>query len=194
VKLLGEQPSVLADTGPLCRLAEAGEVQLDVAAQYLAPALNVVKDVEIELRRRATFPVHARLRRLELLGIPRQEAITLTDAQLLSRVQTILDRRRSRYPDHDHKDRGEVVTAVTAGSLGMPVLMDEGWGKRLAQSEGVEIFTTEDLAVELAAVGKLRSLHAFAIFRIVYSNADRSVFDQRVSDLQAELTRRGNAP
>ena len=194
MKLLGEQPSVLADTGPLCRLAEAGEVQLDVAAQYLAPALCVVKDVEVELRRRATFPVHARLKRLELLGLPRHEAVTLTDARLLSRVQTILDGRRRRHPDHEDKDRGEVVTALTAGSLGMPVLMDEGWGKRLARSEGVEVFTTEDLAVELAAVGKLKSLHAYAIFRIVYSNADRSAFDQRVADLAADLTKRGRAP
>jgi hypothetical protein len=111
VKLLGERSSVLADTGPFCRLAEAGEHQLDAAAEYLAPVLHIVKDVEGELRRRATIPVHARLNRLELLGVPRHEPITLTDARLLSRIETILARRRKRYPDHENKDKGEVVTA-----------------------------------------------------------------------------------
>jgi hypothetical protein len=72
----------------------------------------------------------------------------------------------------------------------MPVLMDEGWGKRLALSEGVQVFTTQDLAVELAALEKLKSIHAFGIFRIVYANASRADFDQRVADLKAELARR----
>lgn len=190
MKLLGEQPSVLADTGPLCRLAEAGEAHLDVAAEYLAPALRIVKDVQIELRRRATFPEHARLKRLEQLEVPRYEPITLTDARLLSRVETILTRRRQRYPDHADKDRGEVVTTLTAAALGVPVLMDEGWGKNLAASEGVEVFTTQDLAAELAAVGKLKPIHAFGIFRIVYADATRAAFEQRVVEFKAVLDAR----
>jgi hypothetical protein len=190
VKLIGEQEAVLADTGPLCRLAEAGEVQLDVAAEYLAPVLYVVIDVQKEIRRRATKAEHARLTRLAQLDVPRQEALTITDKDILADIEAILARRRIRYPDHEDKDRGELATALAAHSLGMSVLMDDGWGKKMAASRKVDVFTTQDLAVELAALDKLKAIHAYALYRIVYSDASRAEFDQRVEELKAELAER----
>jgi predicted nucleic acid-binding protein len=175
-----EQDMILADTGPFCRLAEAGEAHLDAAALYLEPNVQVVIDVHKELRRRSTVSVHARLTRLELLGVPREEPITITDKNLLDRVETILEGRRRRKPGHEHEDRGEVTTALVAADLGVPVLMDDGVGKRLAAQEGVEIFTTQDLAVELAASDALGSLHAYGIYRIVYQNSTHQEFDRLV--------------
>lgn len=190
MKLIGEQKAVLSDTGPLCRLAEAGEVQLDIAAEYLAPVLHVVTDVEKELRHRATKPEHNRLTRLELLGVPRYESVSITDKTILDDIDRVLKRRRERYPDHEDKDRGELVTARAAKALDMAVLMDDGWGKRMAASKDVEIFTTQDLAVELAALDKLKSVHAYGLYRIVYADAARSEFDRRVEELKAELAER----
>jgi hypothetical protein len=180
MKRIGEQDVILADTGPFCRLAEAGEAHLDVAARYLEPNVRIVMDVHKELRRRSTVSVHARLTRLELLGVPREEPITMTDKHLLDRIEAILEGRRRRKPGHEGEDRGEVTTALVAAELGVPVLMDDGFGKRLAAQEGVEVFTTQDLAVELAAHGVLGSLHAYGIYRIVYQNSTREEFDRLV--------------
>jgi len=180
MKRIAEQDLILADTGPFCRLAEAGEAHLDAAALYLEPNVQVVIDVHKELRRRSTVSVHARLTRLELLGVPREEPITITDKNLLDRVEAILQGRRRRKPGHEREDRGEVTTALVAADLGVPVLMDDGFGKRLAAQEGVEIFTTQDLAVELAAYDALRSLHAYGLYRIVYQNSNRREFDRLV--------------
>jgi hypothetical protein len=58
--------------------------------------------------------------------------------------------------------------------------LDDGFGKRLAAQEGVEVFTTQDLAVELASRGVLGSLHAYGIYRIVYKNGTREEFDRLV--------------
>ena len=158
---------ILGDTGPFCRLAEAGEAHLDVAAGYLKAQLQIVMDVHRELRRRATTPAHARLNRLALLGIPEHEPITITDKFLLERVDTIIEGRRRRKPGHADEDRGEVATALVAAAMSVPVLMDDGWGKRLAVSQNVRVFTTQDLAVELAATETLHPRFAFGIYRAV---------------------------
>jgi hypothetical protein len=177
---IAEQDVILAETGPFCRLAEAGEAHLDAAARYLQPNVRVVIDVHKKLRRRSAIPVHARLTRLELLGVPRDEPIPITDKHLLDRIQTILEGRRRHKPAHEHEDRGEITTALVAADLGVPVLMDDGFGKRLAAHEGVEVFTTQDLAVELAAYGVLGALHAYGIYRIVYQDSTREEFDRLV--------------
>jgi hypothetical protein len=180
VRCIAGQAAILSDTGPLCRLAEAGEAQLEAAARYLRPNLKVVIDVHKELRRRATFPEHQRLKRLELLDVPTGEPITITDSGLLARIATILEGRRRLNPAHVAKDRGEVATALVAADLGIPVLMDDGFGKNLAAKEGVEVFTTRDLAIELAASGRLKRLHAHGIHRIVYEKTTREEFDELV--------------
>lgn len=180
MKRIAEQDMVLADTGPFCRLAEAGEAHLEAAAHYLEPNVHVVMDVHKELRRRSMVSVHSRLKRLELLSVPREEPITVTDKHLLARIEAILEGRRRHKPGHEREDRGEVTTALVAADLGVPVLMDDGFGKRLAAQEGVEIFTTQDLAVELAGYGVLGSLHAYGIYRIVYANSTRAEFDRLV--------------
>lgn len=184
MKRIGRQGAILADAGPFCRLAEAGEAQLEAAARYLRPNVKVVMDVHKELRRRAAFPEHQRLKRLELLDVPAGEPIEITDSGLLARVAAILEGRRRLSPGHADKDRGEVATALVAADLGLPVLMDDGFGKRLANKEGVEVFTTRDLAIELAATGGLKRLHAHGIHRIVYEKTTREEFDELVDAAQ----------
>jgi hypothetical protein len=175
---------ILGDTGPFCRLAEAGEPHLDIAADYLKPRLQIVMDVQRELRRRAAMPVHARLHRLAQLGVPERDPITITDKYMLERIEEIVEGRRRRKPGHADADRGEVATALVAGAMRVPILMDDGWGKRFAISQGVRVFTTQDLAVELAATQTLTSRFAYGNFRIVYADATRPDFDHRVEEFR----------
>lgn len=185
--LVRDLPVILADTGPFCRLAEAGEAHLDIVAEYLRPNVKIVEDVRKELRNRATKPEHARLTRLDLLDVPEGDAITITDSVVLDQINRILARRRKHKPGHENEDRGEVFTALGAHALGVPVLMDDGFGKNLAVQRGVQVFTTQDLAVEMAATGHMKPIHAFGIFRIVYQGSTKQNFDERVAALKATL-------
>lgn len=143
--------------------------------------VEVVDDVSRELRRRSTIAVHARLTRLTQLGVPAGDPVTVTDRHLLDRIDTIVDGRRRRKPGHELEDRGEVATALVAAALGVPALMDDGFGKTLAAREGVPVYTTQDLAVELAARDMLKPIHAYGLYRIVYQNSTRAQFDQFVA-------------
>ena len=64
--------------------------------------------------------------------------------------------------------------------------MDDGFGKNLAIQRGVQVFTTQDLAVELAATETLGVLFAFGIYRVVYRDATRADFDNRVKMFRRE--------
>ena len=110
----------------------------------------------------------------------------ITDAAILARIEAVLEGRRRHKPGHEDEDRGEVATALVAAALGVPVLMDDIWGGNLARNEGVQVFTTEDLAVELAGEKKLGALHAYGIYRLVYSDPTREKFDARVEAYRAE--------
>ena len=185
--LISDAPEILADTGPFCRLAAAGEGPLEAAAEYLRPNVRIVEDVRKELRRRSRTPLHARLARLALLDVPEGDAVTITDRSVLADIATILDGRRRSKPGHEDEDRGEVSTALAAAALGWPVLMDDGFGKRLAAQRRVAVFTTQDLAIELAATDRLGARFAFGLYRIVYSGATRTEFDARAAALRRSL-------
>jgi predicted nucleic acid-binding protein len=81
------------------------------------------------------------------------------------------------------EDRGEVATVILAKDRGWPTLMDDGWGKRFAKAKKVEIITTEDLCVEMAATGALSDEDAFEVFEKVYKTS-RGQFDERVAALR----------
>lgn len=185
--LIRDLPVILADTGPFCRLAEAGEAHLDMAADYLRPNVKIVEDVRRELRNRSTKSQHKRLARLDILQVPEGDAITITDNVVLSQIDTILTRRRKTKPGHEAEDRGEISTALSAHALGLPVLMDDGFGRSLAAQRGVLVFNTEDLAVEMAATDHMKPIHAFGIYRIVFRGSTRQQFDARVTALKARL-------
>jgi len=117
---------------------------------------------------------------------PQGEPIPITDAHILKRVNDIVEGRRRHKPGHEDEDRGEVATVLAAAAMGVSTLMDDGFGKQLAMNEGVRVFTTQDLAVELAATRTLGALHAFGIYRIVYNDASRENFDRRVTEFREQ--------
>ncbi len=105
--------------------------------------------------------------------------------RVLAQIEDILQGRRRRNPGHFMEDRGEVATILLAKDRGWSVLMDEGWGRRrFAPAKGVEVITTEDLCVEMAAAKALSDDDAFEIFEKVYKTS-RAKFDKRVAALRA---------
>ncbi len=182
-----ERPCLLADTGPFCRFAEGASQQTHALASYLDGAVYIAQDVSIELHRRAKTKEHASLKQLEWIDpkFPQHEPIAITDRQVLAQIENILDGRRRRNPGHFMEDRGEVATILIAKDRGWPVLMDDGWGRRsFAPAKGVEVFSTEDLCVEMAHAKALSDDDAFEIFAKVY-NAKRAEFDRRLAALRS---------
>lgn len=182
-----QRPFLLADTGPFCRFAEGRSQQILALADYLDGAIYVVQDVSIELSRRAKTPEHAALNQLQWINpkFPQHQPIAITDKRVLAQIEDILEGRRRSNPGHFMEDRGEVATILVAKDRDWPVLMDDGWGRRsFAPAKGVEVITTEDLCVEMAAAEALTDDHAFEVFKTVYKT-DRSEFDKRVAVLRA---------
>lgn len=86
-----------------------------------------------------------------------------------------------RFAETGDEQVGEVATILVANQLDCPVLIDERWGKEtFAPRKGVATYSTEDLAVEMAAVGVLTAEQAFAVFERVY-HRDRAAFDARLA-------------
>lgn len=181
---IADQPVLLADTGPFCRCAEAGQEQLDAAVDYLRPNTQIVQDVARELARRAATDEHARIASMRWRGFPGAEPITITDARLLAQIDNILVGRRRHSPGHFLEDRGEVATILVAKKLGCAVMIDDRDGRRFAERKGLTVFTTENLAAELAAVDALSEAAAWEIFRRVYGGR-RTALSQRVAALTA---------
>jgi hypothetical protein len=181
-----QRPFLLADTGPFCRFAEGRSAQILALAGYLADTVRVALDVSIELQRRAKTPEHAALKQLHWIDpkFPQHEPIAITDKRLLAQVEDIARGRRQRNPGHFMEDRGEIATILLAKDRGWPVLMDDGWGKRFAKAKQVEVITTEELCVEMAAANALSDEHAFEVFAKVYKTS-RAQFDKRVAALCA---------
>jgi hypothetical protein len=177
---IADEPLLLADTGPFCRFAEAGDAQVDALAAHLRHNLRITQDVAIELARLAgtKFP---RLKQLAWKEFPGEEPITITDARLLSQIEDIARGRRRHAPGHFLEDRGEIATILVAKQIGCPVLIDERWGKEtFAPRKGVATYSTEDLAVEIARAERLTPDEAFEVYRRVY-HGDRSTFDARLA-------------
>ena len=117
--ILGGQTLLLADTGPFCRFAEAGDKHIDALADFAREHIKIVQDVALELHRLAKLS-HPRLKRLDWIDFPKGEPITITDARLLAQIDDICAGRRRRDPGHFMKDRGEIATILIAKKMGCP--------------------------------------------------------------------------
>lgn len=182
---IGDQPVLLADTGPFCRCAEAGPDQLAAAVAYLRPNTRIVQDVARELARRAKSDEHARLASMAWHDFPTGDPITITDGRLLAQIDDILNGRRRHRPGHFLEDRGEVATILVAKRLGCAVLIDETWGRRFAERKGLQVFTTQDLAAELASARALTEPQAWEIFRRVFTGSRRAALRAQIAALES---------
>lgn len=183
MKRIAGQPVLLADTGPFCRCAEAGQTQLDAAVDFLKPNTLIVQDVARELRRRASTEDHSRLTSMSWRGFPAEEPLKITEARLLAQLENIVSNRRRLKPGHYLEDRGEVATVLVAKRLGYAVLMDETWGGRLARRKGLTAFTTQDLAAELVHEGRLTYEQSWEIFRRVYRGGTHDLLREKIAAL-----------
>jgi hypothetical protein len=182
--MLGGQTLLLADTGPFCRFADAGDEHIDALAEYAQTHIRIVHDVALEIDRLSKTS-HPRLKRLQWIDFPPGEPITITDARLLSQIEDICAGRRRQSPGHFMEDRGEIATILVAKRMNCPVIVDEKWGREIfAPKKNVSVFTTEDIAVDMAVNGNLTDDAAFDVFRRVFHRS-RVQFDIRVNEARA---------
>ena len=78
-----------------------------------------------------------------------------------------------------------MATVLVAKRLQCAVLLDERFGRTFAERKGVTVFTTQDLAAELAVAKALSEPEAWEIFRRVYRNSTRTALRARIAELQA---------
>jgi predicted nucleic acid-binding protein len=185
VGLIREAPLVLGDTGPFCRFAEAGA--FDALRAYLGDNLIIVREVETELNVRADQPEHKSLQPYRDHDPPyvSRDAIDL-DVETRENVRIIARRWRERAVKRGQPDRGEnanvgeIATVFGAQQQNLPVLMDDGEGKKFATSKGLTIYTTEDLLAEMVAQGAIGRRRALLIYQRVYGK-DEAAFDAAVA-------------
>lgn len=181
---IAHQPVLLADTGPFCRCAEAGQEHLDTAVEYLKPNTQIVQDVARELARRASTEEHSRIVSMAWRSFPRDAPLTITDKRILDQLDNILSGRRRHRPGHDLEDRGEIATVLVAKALGYAVMMDDTWGRNFAVKKGLVVFTTQDLAAELAAENRLTVDQAWEIYWRVFRGSKRRDLVSRIDALR----------
>lgn len=187
--LIRDAPLVLGDTGPFCRFAETDT--LEALRAYMGPNLMIVREVEAELRFRADQPEHKSLRpyRDETPPFVEREAIDL-DANTSYNVRVIARRWRERDAKAGKPDRGEnanigeIATVLGAEQRALPVLMDDGDGKKLAISKGLTVYSTEDLLAEMVAAKRLGKRVGFLAYQRVYGGT-QAQFDAAVTEAEA---------
>lgn len=174
---------VLLDTSAFISFAEGDALR--ELARYVGDRAAIALDVDKELGRlaRGRFP---QLQNLERLGWPTGDPLALPP-DLLADAE---DLRRLNSPPgaHEAANRGEIATALLAGRLRIPVVMDDELGKRLCQARGVERLSTAQLAAEMVASGAFEEAAGFAVFEIATpSQVGRSAFDEAVTRAKTAL-------
>lgn len=187
-----EREILLADTGPFCRFCEAGAKHLATMMDFLGGRLRITREVELEIHRHITtgaFPGLAALRwRADFPS--GDDVLTITDKHVLAQAEQIVAGQQRRRPGKSHfmADRGEVETILVAKQLGVPVLIDERWGKEtFAPSKKVAVYSSEQLALEIAAEGLLTEDEAYDVFERVY-HRPRADFDRELASLRRITT------
>lgn len=159
---------VLLDASPLCRFAEcslAGGLRA-----YLGVRARITREVERELLRlaeRREFAVladHLRADGSEAecgtwpkTTKPLPGALKPDFANLLA-LQRAIGR-------HDWAHAGEIATVLMATHRAADlVVIDDGWGSRLARSRGLHVMSTALLAQEMVVAGGLSQDEGFRVF------------------------------
>ncbi len=174
---------VLLDTSPFISFAEGGA--LIILAQYLGDRAAIALDVDNELRRLATgrFPA---LQSLDRLAWPAGEPLALP-IDLLADAED-LRRLNSSPGEHEAANRGEIATALLAGRLRVPAVVDDRLGKDLCRMRGVDRISTAQLAAEMVAFGSFDEASGFAVFDIATPRqVGRPAFDEAVTRAKAAL-------
>lgn len=166
---------ILLDTGPFCRFCEADA--LKGLAAYLGARAWITQDVANELHYRGKRE-HGGLRMLqwEDPSFPRNEPIVLTGGH--AKQAALIHARKQRPGDPPHADLGEITTVVAAVLRGRSaVLIDDRFGRRLAEQRGVPLYSTADLAVEMTATEFIDAALGWRIFRSVFHGERRKFED-----------------
>lgn len=174
---------VLLDASPFISFAEGGA--LIPLARYLEDRAAIALDVDNELRRLAArrFPA---LQSLDRLAWPPGEPLALP-ADLLADAED-LRRLNSSPGEHAAANRGEIATALLAGRMRLPAVVDDQLGKDLCRMRGVDRLSTAQLAAEMVAASALDEASGFSVFDIATpSRVGRPAFDEAVACAKTAL-------
>lgn len=174
---------ILLDTSAFINFVEAGALR--ELAQYLGASAAVTLDVNKELGRLAGghFP---QLQNLERLGWPAGEPLALPP-DLLQDAEDL--RRLNAEPGaHEDANRGEIATALLAGRLRVPTVMDDRLGKLLCQRRGVDRLSSAQVAAEMVGAGAVDQDSGYAVFDIASpGHVGRVEFDSAVERAKTAL-------
>lgn len=189
--MLSELDEILADTGPLIRFAQR-DLQAELAG-HMASSLRVCQDVHNELHFQAKGE-NPKLQTFSWLNpkFPPDEPIRAL-GQVAKNIDRIQERKARQEQQasgamkkSDWRNRGEIATVLIAADRGSAVLVDDGFGRDLANARHLRVAGTDDLAAEMVAVSVLSVEHGRALAKSA-RGTDETAFAALVRHVCIEL-------
>jgi predicted nucleic acid-binding protein len=178
--------AVLADTSVFCNVAAVLDGDgLITILEYLDKRVLIVQDVHREMDGLSIerFPDLAILKTVEMVREYLRVPPVALDPDLAGDVPGIVQHSGLFTPDPERprKNYGEVATVLAARRLGIPVLMDDGDGRKFARLRGLSTSTTRDLVVQMHVDGVLSADDAFGVWSVAAKrNRERDSFERAV--------------
>lgn len=178
---------VMADTSVFCNIAEALDGDgLVTLLDFLDTRITIVREVHREMDglTRSRFPDLATLKTVEMINEYLRGPSVVLDEDLIADVPTIAKHSGFFTPDPERprKNFGEVATVLAAARKQVPVLMDDGDGRKFARLRGVSAVTTRQLVVQMVLAEALTGDEGFAVWGAAgVERSDRSDFDAAVA-------------
>jgi hypothetical protein len=174
---------VLLDATVPHRFCEA-KLLLELA-NYLGAAAWITPEVESELGNSARGRKYAGLRVLEHLD--HWPKVTDVLPPELRRDYRDFKRAAQQPGDPPEKHAGEITTVLMAAHMGAElVVIDDGFGKKLARLRGLTRRSTAQLALEMVCDGCLNEEEGFAVFNCATeASVGRPRYDQVLREWRA---------
>jgi hypothetical protein len=176
---------VYADTSLFCRTDEVLTwLGLYRLLDFFDARLRIVTDVEREMlgHARGDFPGFARLQNTPMQGeFLRAPAERLSPEQA-GQVMRIAGQWTATPGAGPNEHFGEVATVLVAAAQGAAVIIDDGKGQELARRRDLPLYTTQDVAIAMAASGALTNDDGARLWDSVFvGSGGRTAFDKALA-------------
>ena len=180
---------VLLDASPLCRFAEC--TLLGALRGYLGERARITREVQRELLRLAHQEAFASLAehlrpQADEFGRGAWPKTTKPLPDGLKADFTNLLALKHAIGEHDWAHTGEIATVLMAEHRGADLmLIDDGWGGRLARSRGLRVMSTARLVLEMVVAEALGEDDGFRVFDAATPDGvGRDRFDAGLSSIR----------
>jgi hypothetical protein len=181
---------VMLDASPICRFAEHG--LLEPMRRYLGDRARITREVERELQRLSGQQQFPQIREY----LCADGTIVRSDGKWPQRTGQLPSTLRAdyvnllqgkrRFGEHERAHSGEIATVLMAQHRGADlVVIDDGWGKNLAKSRGLQTMTTARLVLEMVVAGLLSEEQGFTVYDgATPAEVGRSRYEESLSRLR----------